>query len=236
MKRIALVLLLVVALAPPAMADQITVNAGLYQTGSGGEFQYNVVNSSTQFDTAGYASTTTNQGSDNSFQTFCIETSEHIGFGNTYNANLNNEGAVNGGYAGGSPDPISQGTAWLYSQFAQGILGGYSYTGTAAERQASANALQQTIWWLENENPAYFPSLIGNIFYAAVIAQFGANAQYGIAGTSAAYGVYAINMWNANGTVAQDALFYSVPDGGTTLMLLGGALLGLGALRRKFGR
>jgi hypothetical protein len=26
-----------------------------------------------------------------------------------------------------------------------------------------------------------------------------------------------------------------VPDGGTTLILLGGALVGLGALRRKFG-
>jgi hypothetical protein len=30
--------------------------------------------------------------------------------------------------------------------------------------------------------------------------------------------------------------FEQVPDGGTTLALLGGALLGLGALRRKFGR
>jgi len=28
---------------------------------------------------------------------------------------------------------------------------------------------------------------------------------------------------------------HPVPDGGTTLILLGGALVGLGALRRKFG-
>jgi len=32
------------------------------------------------------------------------------------------------------------------------------------------------------------------------------------------------------------ALSVAVPDGGVTLVLLGGALLGLGALRRKMGR
>jgi hypothetical protein len=46
------------------------------------------------------------------------------------------------------------------------------------------------------------------------------------------YGVYAINMW-LDGEDYQDGLVY-VPDGGATLMLLGGALMGLGALRRKF--
>ena len=34
----------------------------------------------------------------------------------------------------------------------------------------------------------------------------------------------------------QDYLWYHVPDGGATLMLLGGALVGLGAIRRKLSK
>jgi hypothetical protein len=41
--------------------------------------------------------------------------------------------------------------------------------------------------------------------------------------------------FNNGGGMSHVDLFNYVPDGGATLMLLGGALIGLGALRRKFG-
>ena len=40
---------------------------------------------------------------------------------------------------------------------------------------------------------------------------------------------------NPPGTPYAQDFLAPVPDGGTTLLLLGGALMGLGALRRKFG-
>jgi hypothetical protein len=55
------------------------------------------------------------------------------------------------------------------------------------------------------------------------------------------FGVWAVNLTRApqgcasgiSVTDCQSQLLY-VPDGGATLMLLGGALMGLGILRRKF--
>ncbi len=44
-----------------------------------------------------------------------------------------------------------------------------------------------------------------------------------------------MQLWaNSNFTGNQQDLLISVPDGGTTLMLLGCALLGLGTMRRRF--
>jgi hypothetical protein len=77
-----------------------------------------------------------------------------------------------------------------------------------------------------------------NVYINAVISHFG-SADAAMADGADAYGVYALNLW-AGGVDYQTQLFYKgggtvdVPDGGTTLMLLGGALVGLGALRRKF--
>ncbi len=90
---------------------------------------------------------------------------------------------------------------------------------------------RRQIWWLEGEGGVINDG--NNIYINAVIARFtteaGAKADGGWN-----YGVYAINLTMANGDLRQDQLFY-VPDSGMTLMLLGGALMGLGALRRKFG-
>jgi hypothetical protein len=148
-------------------------------------------------------------------------------------------GGVGGGVVGGDPlnlsgtgDPVSRGTGWLYSQFAQGTLPGYGYE---ADRLDSAAALQQAIWYLEDEIPTTYVSGT-NVYVDAAITHFGTlDAAKG--GTAADFGVYALNLWTGDpyaSTGAQDQLFYHVPDGGTTLMLLGGALMGIGALRRKF--
>jgi hypothetical protein len=51
------------------------------------------------------------------------------------------------------------------------------------------------------------------------------------------YAVRALSLDSVDGGPAQSLLtLQNVPDGGITLMLLGGALVGLGALRRKVRR
>ncbi|MCC6164586.1 MAG: VPDSG-CTERM sorting domain-containing protein [Acidobacteria bacterium] len=211
----------------PAAADQIATSAGSYQTGSGGEFTFTAVGG--WLDTSSYSSYT---HSGNSFQTFCIEAGENVTLGNTYNAQLNTHAMYGGQPAPG--DELSQGTGWLYSLFATGNLTGYNYTGSVADRKNSAGLLQQTLWWLEGETNSGGAS---NVFGLAVISQFG-SAAAAMGGSSTTYGVMAVNLWTGNDpsqSRAQDGLFYrSVPDGGATLALLGGALMALGAARRRF--
>jgi hypothetical protein len=236
MKKLGLVLLLIAALASPAMAGPTgQVQGGYSYTAdglfgpyrnamAGGEYTFTQLGGE-WFPLTGYANgTTRNVGflaPANSFQTFCIEaTTEPIsGFPAIYNAEITNTVQL-------ANNRVSQGTGWLYQRFAIGSLTGYNYVGQAA-RQGSAYLLQQTLWWLEGYtiNPL-------NIFSAAVIAQFGSSANAMMNGGEN-YGVYALNLTFARGGAAQDMLVY-VPDGGATLMLLGGALMGLGALRRKF--
>jgi len=90
------------------------------------------------------------------FYTFCLEKNEGLAFNRTYDYSLGT-GAIAGGLGGGSPDPISQGTAYLYRRFLNGSLTGYNFaTGNAAlnaARAASGRALQNAIWILENEQP-----------------------------------------------------------------------------------
>ena len=90
----------------------------------------------TSLNTTGFAASTSNIGpSTPSFQTFCLETDEFTG-DNPTNFLVSDE-AVLGGSGGPSPDPISNGTAWLYARFATGSLAGYVYTAGVG-RAASA--------------------------------------------------------------------------------------------------
>lgn len=232
MKNLAIAALLVVATASPAMAGTVNILASPYQSGSGGEFTF-------QSGTAGFlnpvnyaAGVTRDVTSAGSFQTFCIETDEYISIpSNGYNGTLNTAAVAGGTNNGPSPDPVSVGTGWLYSQFARGTLASYNY---GAGRTTSAGLLQQAIWWLEQESGYNYDAT--NVFMLAAYNQFGMSEASARADGAQNYGVMALNMTRLeNGVVVkkQDALFY-VPDGGTTLMLLGGALMGLGALRRKF--
>jgi hypothetical protein len=170
------------------------------------------------------------------FQTFCLEINENIS-GQPFWAELNTV-AIGGGIGGGSPDPLSIGTAWLYKQFAEGNLAGYDYT-PGPGRAASARALQETIWWLEEEQPD--PGA-GNPFRNLVLAKYGteaaARANYDPA--TAGFNVRVINLYGIDKITRepdytarkQDMLVY-LPDGGVTLVLMGGGLLGLAMLRRQ---
>src|SRR5262245_3026111 len=103
-------------------------------------------------------------GSSGSFLTFCVEFPEHIALCRVYYVDVDTKaqsgGASVAGYGGtdvngvaGSYDPLSKGTAWLYTQFsdhtldtahwgAQGLLYDFSQTN------ANANSLQLAIWSL----------------------------------------------------------------------------------------
>jgi len=229
----------VAVFGPMASADtmQLTLDYGNRHSGVGGEFNA----SSADFAPAamGYgAQTIYNSGHPNTgFETFCMEMNEHFNPGSTYYYGIS-QAATHGGVPGGS-DPISIGTAWLYGLFATGNLPGYNYTGPNGN--LSAGLLQDTIWWLEGEGADP-----GNQFSMLVTTQFGGDPMTAMADNNGTYGVGVLNLWaDSNHTqFAQDQLILipgpnlltTVPDGGSTAMLLGLGFLGLFVGRWKLNR
>jgi len=81
-------------------------------------------------------------------QTFCTERNEFFPINDLpYTID---DGAILGGMGGGNPDVPSDATKWLYYSFAHGTLGDYNYT-PGNDRVADATILQNTIWYLEQE-------------------------------------------------------------------------------------
>lgn len=148
--------------------------------------------------------------------TFCIELPEHI-YNGSLVAGISNS-AVLGGLGGGSPDPISSETNWLYAQY---VAGNSLYQNAAA--------LQIAFWILENEVTAEQAALWFNAALLAI-----ANGYIAAAPTTGSYGTQVLNLMAANGTPHQSQLIY-VPEPGI-LILLGIALsaVGLAARRYKF--
>ena len=142
----------VVSSVQPLSADSIRVEGGPWQSGAGGEFKITTLSGFAGV--TGRASDTLGVGT---FQSFCLERNALIATGpggsgqaNVYNFTMNSA-AVTGGYGGGNPDPISAATAYLFTQFRDGLLAGYMFSGSNAQRQGSAEALQIAIWTLEDE-------------------------------------------------------------------------------------
>jgi len=211
------------AMAASAQADTLTLvqDTSNYSVGVGGAFI--ATPNSGPISNADYSGPA--KLASGGFLTYCIEDNEFFYSGGTYNYALSN-GAVNGGLNGQTApnyDGVSNATAYLYSQFAQGILagfGGFNYNLTGY------GDLQQAIWFLEGEGGT------NNALVAAAVAHEGANWN---SDNNGAYGVLALNLTDTNGGPAQDQLYYhNVPDQGMTVALLGLSLLGLAGFRRKF--
>lgn len=165
-----------------------------------------------------------------SFYTFCLERFTSLSYGVNYTYGVSNRAFSGGGDLhdpsgpGAAGDPISQGTAYLYEQFAKGILMDSDGTGSYWDQHdLNAGLLQQAFWTLEDErdyglNPyvSYVKSLFGDE---------GAFSSY----TGGAVAV--MNLWGTNGKDVQSQLIYTarnnVSDTGATLMLLA---LGFGCL------
>ncbi|MCC6661209.1 MAG: hypothetical protein IT437_10020 [Phycisphaerales bacterium] len=136
----------ILGLAAGATADTVRMTSGPFTAGAGGEFTATVE--------SGYGGET---GPGGSFQTFCLERNAPINLGGGISGNANlfdftlSAAAHSGGVGGGSPDPISAGTAYLFTMFRNGTLSNYSFNGTAAERRADADSLQIALWTLEDE-------------------------------------------------------------------------------------
>ena len=191
-------------------APTVKLEAGLYQSGSGGEFKATVMSGGLPGNSVG-----------STWQTFCVERNEYISLGNTYYAVVNTA-AVSGGVGGGSPDPLDPRTAWLYDQFLNGTLAGYDYS-TVSGRTNSAGALQNAIWYIEEEITS-LPSGLATTFY-------------GEANSSGWTGIGNIRVLNMYGDAqltqnAQDVLV-SVPVPGA-LLLVGIGTAAVGAIRRRF--
>ena len=190
-------------------------------------------------------------GGQTGFETFCVEIDEEFSPGGTYNTSLGNT-IIPGGAA------ITIGTAYLYSQFAQGTLSGYQY-GTGMARETSADELQDAIWYLQGEvtsagnhftmgngngsqggnylynfggsgfNPASDP------FVNLVQTMFGANAF--ASDTNNNYGVQVLELSSAGGYNQDQLVIAPVPEpatfvaGAIPLVPLGISLVR--ALRRK---
>lgn len=243
-------------------ANQVATVGGYgpYQAGSGGEFTLKLIGggplgtttgawTGTQWTGTGagsvfdlYSPLTRNKdtaaGDINNFETFCVEGAEFIYANTTFDVTIGQTTIFSG-------TTLTQGAAWLYGRFATGVLSGYNYTGTTAQRKASASLLQNTIWALMGQEGMTQFNTASDPFTQMVIAQFGGWSNALIANGST-YGVAVLNLWAVGGAGTQegkrqdqliltsDTGFALVPDGGWSITLLGISLFGMAALRRKF--
>ena len=239
MKKI-LTTIVAVSLAAATQVGALTVTvsqlSGYYNTtDGGGEFNINPVTG------VGYAPSVLVGGG---FETFCLARNLGINIPGSYNAVVN----VNGTFASdsvGGTSQITLGTAYLYHQFATGVLAGYNYTPGASTRAQSAYFLQLAIWTLQGQYSYGSLALdLGNAFVNAAASAYGGGTAGLLAAMAANNGggfdVGALNLTYiagnpygvAAGTPAQSMLTL-LPDGGTTLMLMGIGFSSLALVSRK---
>ena len=197
--------------APLMVGDDIHVVDGPGTTG-GGEFTI-VVDAAT------------------SFVSFCLQRTEYINFSNAFNVDAISPYAVsdpvsNGGDALGR-DYLSAQTAFLYTEFRQGTLTGYNYSGP--NHATSANSLQYAIWMFEQEL-ATIPS---NPFVML------ANNAISLGTWSGIGNVRVMNL-SLNGVEAQDQLMLvpgrditEVPEPASLILFGSGASLAAMVRRRR---
>ncbi len=200
--------------AGSAMAGRVRIEASYGQGTAAGEYRAVVL--------AG------NLGSSDRFQTFCVERSEFLGLGQTYNAAVSNEVRYNNQ---GVATPLTAGVAYLYTLFRQGNLADYNYADNVAgsnrfaSRRDSSVALQEAIWMLQGQMQAR------NSNYYLTMART-AIAQGGWSGLG---NVRVLNLTggrHANGAGNNQDVLTLVPLPGAAATAMAG-LLGVAAFRRR---
>jgi hypothetical protein len=145
----------IAAICGSAIGQTVVINQGAYSFSNGGEFNASLSGSSLS------PAALTSSGS---FETFCLEYSEHFQPGGTYYYTIDTAAFAGAGGAVDGSDPLDERTAYLYNAFITGGLAGYDYSNALGQRQADAGALQNAIWYLEQEN-ASLDSALAVAFY-----------------------------------------------------------------------
>lgn len=180
MKKIILTIIVCVSITTSALADPIDYTNGVvsnggigkttryygYYYGKGGEFT--MYGNGLTLDNSLYSSKTSGiGGNEESFQTFCLERDEsthdegvnvYVSESSVAQPTVDGSGshAYKGGMNTNSGDDLDARTAYLYYQFATGVLSDYDYT-QGSGRETSAGQLQRTIWYLEEEYTVWSP-------------------------------------------------------------------------------
>lgn len=188
-------------------------------------------------------------GPGDSFITLCVEYTEEFYLNSQYFVKINT-GAVNGGisnagtYTGDTNgiagfDPLSKATAWLYTQFRNNTLAGFSQT------QTKENSLQLAIWKLEGElSSTVNPSVLATYNSDTVAQNWVSTAITQGSLWSDTGNVRILNLYDTRSGTAgaytfsgnhQDQLYMTpVPEPETYAMMLAGlGLMGFVARRRR---
>lgn len=227
-----------------AQAGTIGLYQGNYSYDVGGEFTAITSPASFVNNYSPLAQYTVNVGGVNvtGFQTFCVQVDEEFYPGTIYNYSVSLASVGNPGNV--DVFPLSEGAAWLYSEFARGLLSGYDYhdngSGNGLSRRTDAGLLQAALWALQGgqtygdgDYASVASTEANNPFYLLALNTLGTANLELPATSSTDFGVEILNISDSSGHSAQNQLVYvGVPDGGATLGMLTAGLAGLATLSR----